>query len=227
MPRSYLVILALAAGCVIALTIAVVRSLSMDYSGLAPLFLTPTDVEVLLQDWQSSRPASFPEVSEFDLIDGYQTFGMTVVNVGIEDQTSIFRLTRFRAGWPVKCLEGDQWHDVVLGPDTSLPGATMIITTASTEEYLAVILRDQIPMISLSRPKLLPYGVKWGGLAINSVIYGVAILVCWWVMVMLRERRRVRDGCCRACGHQLHISTICPECGTARSANADPLHSAS
>ena len=32
----------------------------------------------------------------------------------------------------------------------------------------------------------------------------------------LRARRRIRRGCCAACGYRLGDACVCPECGTAR-----------
>lgn len=215
MPRSILVLLFLILGCVIALAVAAIRSLAVDYSALAPVLVTDAEIDAFHRDWTADRPAGFPEVSEFSQIDAIAGVGITIVGIGTEDQSNIFRLMRVRVGWPLKCFEGDDWNHTTLAPDTSLPGAQMIVGGQSTYRHLAIVLPDQIPLVTMSRGKFLPYGVVWGGLAANTLVYAVALFAMYAGFIWMRTRRRMGEGCCRACGYQLKELTRCPECGKA------------
>ena len=152
-------------------------------------------------------------MTEFNQIDGKVGFGIDLVGLGIRDQTSNHRIMRVRAGWPLKCVEGDEWHFSALGPDLRIPDAQMILSNAATYEQLEVVYPNQLPLITLSRAKFVPYRVRWGPLAVDAVVYGVAV----WLMVSgilaWRGRRRAIAGRCRACGYQLKDLTRCPECG--------------
>lgn len=213
MPRTLLVLLLLILGCVIALAVAAFCSLAVDYSALVPVLVTDAEVDAFHRDWTADRPAGFPEVSEFSQIDATAGVGITIVGIGTKDQSNVFRLMRVRSGWPMKCFEGDDWRHMTLAPDTNLPNRQMIVAGQSTYKNLARVLPDLIPLVTMSSGKYIPYGVVWGGLAINTLVYAIALLALYAGFVWLRNRRRVGAGCCRECGYQLKELTRCPECG--------------
>lgn len=69
---------------------------------------------------------------------------------------------------------------------------------------------------------VLPWRPVWGGLVLDTLVFGVLAAVSYWVLAVprrfLREVSRLRRGCCIACGYQLNYDFArgCPECGWRR-----------
>jgi len=82
-------------------------------------------------------------------------------------------------------------------------------------------------MISLpaagTLPPVLPSRPIWSGLIVNSIFYGAFLAVAYWLLTkprrLILELRRMRSGCCIACGYELDFDFRggCPECGWRRS----------
>jgi hypothetical protein len=71
-------------------------------------------------------------------------------------------------------------------------------------------------------PPILPSRPIWGGLLFDTVFFAVILGVGHWMLVKPRrlvlELRRMRSGCCIACGYELDFDfrAGCPECGWRR-----------
>jgi hypothetical protein len=70
--------------------------------------------------------------------------------------------------------------------------------------------------------------VLWTGLAVNGILYAVALGGLYSLLVFpkrfVREVNRVKAGRCIACGYDLGYDFVrgCPECGWRREAGASP-----
>lgn len=104
-------------------------------------------------------------------------------------------------GWPARALWcgadwGDNWRLLSLEP---------IASVRVTEEGER----------SVWWAGLLPIGVIWKGMIVNSVVYGTAWLCGIVGVAGLRRMRRERRGLCVACAYDLRgtVGAVCPECG--------------
>jgi len=101
-----------------------------------------------------------------------------------------------RAGWPLRCLEGTRWLDV----DQSTVHDIGIFETGTPWG---------------SKIRIVPYRPLWWGLFANSLVYGAFALGVALMLRCMRARRRMAQGLCALCAHQLAGSSVCPECGAA------------
>lgn len=63
-------------------------------------------------------------------------------------------------------------------------------------------------------PPVLPYGPVWSGIAINSTLYALALLIVSESISRLKRLVRRRSGKCGHCGYPRAVETSrCPECG--------------
>lgn len=66
-----------------------------------------------------------------------------------------------------------------------------------------------------AKPRVVPYLPIWSGLLLNSVFYGVVILLIWSVYHAVRRRISMFRGRCPQCHYRLYegLEAGCPECG--------------
>lgn len=94
-----------------------------------------------------------------------------------------------RAGWPLRAAEG------------------------FTHEHG----RSNLPAFTIAGRRLVvPTGPIWLGLAANTVVYALPILVLWAGPGLVRGAIRRRRGRCERCGYELAGLDRCPECGDFR-----------
>lgn len=100
----------------------------------------------------------------------------------------------YSAGWP--------WH-----------AAHSLEFSEPADPRVPWITRGQAPLM-LSRSYVIPVLPIWSGLLGNTLLYGGALLLAWWlVRGRLKAKRRAR-GECLACGYPLDDGMArCPECG--------------
>ena len=141
--------------------------------------------------------------------------GLTLSTIGTDDPALEHSVLHIRAGWPWPCLEGFRWKSQTFAPDTTLPGNPLMNTGRGIiYDHVALIRRNQVPIITLERPKLIPFGTIIPGLILNSLLYGLILMLLWKVFHEYRRRRLRRADRCHACGYQLKDLPRCPECGT-------------
>jgi len=107
-------------------------------------------------------------------------------------------------GWPVVCLRGVEAEIT--------PSATVGGRVRPARGW--IVLRKAQRGSPLVRVPILPV---WGGLAVNSMVMGVPVLlIAIGARSVVRRRRRER-GACEGCGYPLGgLGELpCPECGTA------------
>ncbi len=98
-------------------------------------------------------------------------------------------------GWPKRCLAAEWWFEQ--------HGYTRFSWKTSGVRIGVVVLPDRL---------------LWGGLIVNTLVYGLfiwAIPTAWIRTTRLTRRWRGR---CPACAYQLHdgLASGCPECGWER-----------
>ncbi|MCA9290450.1 MAG: hypothetical protein KDA25_04930 [Phycisphaerales bacterium] len=108
---------------------------------------------------------------------------------------------RYRAGWPLRCVDGVLWR-----------------RDASTRrwEYRGLVW---VPSNPWGRRALLPLRPMWAGMAVNVVAAGVLAATAVRVVTaiaqaMVRWVRR-RRGRCPGCAYPIGASARCSECGEA------------
>ena len=69
----------------------------------------------------------------------------------------------------------------------------------------------QVPL--LSREAILPTGMIWHGVVINTVFYAVLAWLVFALTIILRNQRRIRRGICPGCMYPVGTSDTCTECG--------------
>lgn len=111
-------------------------------------------------------------------------------------------LTHVAAGWPSPSLEGWRWR--IDGAPT-YSGSIAIATGTSPPS------RSDYGIV-FGQP-LLPLRPRWGGFALNTIIYAVALAL---PVIGIRSIRRcvlTRSGRCVECAHTTNDDGACPECG--------------
>jgi hypothetical protein len=196
------------------LLIGVIVSLAVAWScaAWAPLSLEeyskPDDRDKAW--WTSNVPDGFaPEPAPFS--HGASGFGVRRQflwgSFTRSDDASVFmRQVRYRAGWPVKTVEGVQWRR--LGS-----------TPPQWDEGLYAV--------GVTKPVTLPVKPLWGGLAINSALVAAVVGLVWFGPVVVRGRIRRWRNRCPACGYPFGVAPVCTECGKTRrgvtdNGSADP-----
>lgn len=120
----------------------------------------------------------------------------------------ILVVLRRQTGLPMRCVEGDD-----------------IIRTAAPPVYETHELRGymRIPPVSLLTGRTtyaVPIRPLWFGLIINTICYGVAIWLIWWMIGAVCRRARFDRNRCPRCKHDLraasrtHDTVTCSECGS-------------
>lgn len=99
---------------------------------------------------------------------------------------------RHRVGWPLAAFEGSYWY----------PNATM--TWTAVEVW---------PGDPRGAPRAWPYGLLWGGLAVDVVVLAALAWPCFALGRRSIEQRRRRRGECTRCRHPIAGADRCPECG--------------
>ncbi len=124
-----------------------------------------------------------------------------------------------RAGWPFLCLGWQSWKDEfdsmrggvggvgrqnVRVPGTNRPYIDLKrwLTPRGTAVYALNEVHQRLPLAPL-----------WPGLVFNTLMYGGLVWFCCFGVFAWRKRRRLRRGCCPACGYPAGVSDVCSECG--------------
>ena len=104
------------------------------------------------------------------------------------------------AGWPLLCLRGRTDRNVNLRPQSHDAGIAWVTVGQAKRAF--------------------PWHPLWWGLLGNTVVYGSAMLSCWYASVYAFRAIRRWRGRCPACGYPTDgNSSRCPECGTPRRAS--------
>lgn len=201
-------------GGMVSVLVAALCSLLVDYGAMGTSELTNTRIDRLQQTWSDRRPANFPSQMTVGQSIERHGIGLTLSSIGTDDPALEHSVLHIRAGWPWPCLEGFRWKTRTFAPDPTLPGTIMVTGGGLIYDQVAFIRRNQVPIITLERPKLIPFGPIIPGLILNSLLYGLILMLLWKVFHGYRRRRLRRAGRCHACGYQLKDLTRCPECGT-------------
>lgn len=118
------------------------------------------------------------------------------------------------SGWP--CLAmwtrlhiRDPLHDFALSGLPGLPGNTRVFPRDILERGW-LIDRSFLP-----RQVILPYGIIWSGLIINTLFYALMIPVIFIGLRRARQSIRRHRGLCPHCAYDLRGAEheTCPECG--------------
>ncbi len=104
-------------------------------------------------------------------------------------------------GWPLRCMTArmERWTEEI-----------------SPQNFAMKIVwrgawRIELPKKDL--PAALPLRPIWGGLLVDSMLFGALIGSPWWVASVVRRRRR-KKGLCVWCGYDVKgLRGKCPECG--------------
>jgi len=114
-------------------------------------------------------------------------------------------------GWPMLALWTQRPDNYLTAPAAPMPGSLIsgrLIARSATPGAL---------------PPILPSQPIWGGLLFDTVFFAFILAIGHWMLVKPRrlvlELRRMRSGCCIACGYELDFDFRggCPECGWRRS----------
>lgn len=68
--------------------------------------------------------------------------------------------------------------------------------------------------------RYLPAAPYWGGLALNTIIYGGLPILIFVLPAFVQRIHRRRDSLCLYCGYQIESQAQCPECGQSSSDQA-------
>lgn len=118
-------------------------------------------------------------------------------------------ITVIDVGWPLRASRGvyHMWG-----------GATTQQTSTSGMLVLPNRwLRLSLPGAQIGSHRLIPVRPLWGGLALNTLLYGLAAGAVGWIVMQVRRRARLDRRCCAACRYDLRASlegepVRCPEC---------------
>jgi hypothetical protein len=114
------------------------------------------------------------------------------------------------AGWPIHAFEG--YRIAQIAPRAS----PLEPHRATSVAHYGALPFEPDPPTPFS--VVLPLRPLWRGLVTNSLIYAFPCFLTLWGLSLARARRRARRAACTNCGHSLHGSSRCPECGTPLSA---------
>jgi len=119
-----------------------------------------------------------------------------------------------------RIFEARGWPMLALWAERATSSAAPNAATAPRGSAGRSLLRSP----SGTLPPVLPTRPIWSGLIFDSAFYGLFLAAVYWMLVkprrLLLELRRMRCGCCIACGYELDFDfrSGCPECGWRRSA---------
>lgn len=130
-------------------------------------------------------------------------------------------LSMFRSGWPARCFEGTEFDDLPAVWRTTIPelrAAALGVGVPRPSLRTAVEAPPQLrPRALALGVRLLPYGILWPGLLLNTAFYGTALWALLWgrgCAVRAYRRRRQR---CPSCNYDRRglasPAAPCPECG--------------
>lgn len=124
-----------------------------------------------------------------------------------------------RAGWPLTCLEGRHWSEMLIehakdGRSGAFRGGAVV------RDGLREI--DARWMSGPARAATLdvPVAPRWPGLVIDTALWAAVIGLLLRGPGCARRRFRILRGRCVACGYHLHGLDRCPECGQATTTTA-------
>ena len=138
----------------------------------------------------------------------------------------------FRAfyGWPLQSLEYSEFHVDPQGRFASLPWSKPM--TISQNLVKAPAATNGTRSLAGSSYVVQLYGFpirpRWDGFLLNTVFFGLLLLLIWQArrVVGYRSRRRLRTGLCPQCAYDLRengemrvrylLNRGCPECGWKR-----------
>lgn len=127
-----------------------------------------------------------------NLSPGYQDWRATFIKVNASNaQILVSRQTEMSLGWPMTALRG------------AAAGAWEVDGLPRNETRRNHVVR------------LMATGVSWPGMAVNWVVYAVAILLLLRGPYHLRRFIRLRRGLCAHCGYPTGAAANCTECGAA------------
>lgn len=153
----------------------------------------------VVSEWPGLAPAALPP-PQVRLV--AVTFGLTEEAWLLKGAT----MRRFHAGWPACALSYERWEC----RDERF--------TPAERAHLRSVWRAGIPLPWGGSPdegpwRRLPVRPRWGGLALDVLLFG---LVPWAAFCGWRDLRRVqrhRRGRCEGCGYPVGVSDLCTECG--------------
>ena len=104
-----------------------------------------------------------------------------------------------RAGWPMRCFEGEWW---------SQTEGVRTTTFEKRERLWKVASRTNPP-----RELTLPTRVMPMGFAVNSLMFATLLWLIFSAPFDYRRWKRIKRSCCSTCGYPVGTSAVCTECG--------------
>lgn len=153
--------------------------------------------------WPSEVPASWPLP---DFSGRWATFGSRHVEAFAECDEPPYSCNAYieRAGFPAPALTSTRLEGI--GIDNRPPGFEAWEFLSWSEGWTVPAPRGMVVP--------LPLTPVWWGLALNTIVYALALHEGVSIIRTVRKRRRARRGLCGACGYPSRDrATVCPECG--------------
>ncbi len=115
------------------------------------------------------------------------------------------RLLVVTSGWPCPALHGTAVVDLY-----SPGGATLSGSVGCWNLGIDTGVRNWMNQL-----RVVPYAPLWDGVAINAVVWALALLGIRSLWAYLRRLTRAAQGRCTVCGHSRgpQLVGVCPECG--------------
>jgi len=154
--------------------------------------------------WERDRPESFPAHPQSAFAARAWNFDRMHVS-GASSRTEsgalvLWGVGLWRAGWPLRSFEGWSW----LQQELKQPA----------QEWDHCLLKSKM-WVKPPRQFILPLRVMWVGFAVNSLMFASLLWLILSAPLDYRRWKRIKRGCCPACGYPVGASAVCTECGGA------------
>ncbi|MEM7229978.1 MAG: hypothetical protein AAF432_14310 [Planctomycetota bacterium] len=188
-------------GCFLS-TLIMVHYCARGWEGIVETTDVPDDVrDAMLDAWD--KDASPSMVSSHYMRVGWDWYN--VVQVADDPQDETHQLMRVDGGWPMRMARGEAKVATTQTTPSTWTGRGLYRFSTGTRprRYWQYASNSAIPL----RP-------IWSGLLINTALYGAAIWIIWFQLLIVRRARRTRAGKCAICRYPTAIGERCAECGT-------------
>ena len=179
---------------------------SHNYQALRSQFPTgPLEWPLPLEAWPASNDPIPPR--PLDAVRWRISAGVWESHFSALGGPGIWMVTESEVGWPLACASRYE-----TGLD-EIKGWPMGPSPLRNPWYGGVHVFDVRRADGGRGPVYLPLEPRWGGLAVDSLLYGVVLWGLGWSTGAVRRLVRRRRGSCEACGYPRGPGPVCPECG--------------
>ncbi len=119
-----------------------------------------------------------------------------------------FMIRRGSYGFPFQCMYADEVAVANGGAPYTMTFFDRVRARSGLREGVLVSGLNA-PMVQ----RILPLAPHWGGLMLNTLIYGGGLGAFFVLPVLITRAWRIRNRLCLVCGYAIEDLDVCPECG--------------